>query len=245
MPGAAFSNLFTRGKGRYNAAAMIITIDGTTGSGKSTAAAGLARRLGAAHLDTGAMYRALTLKALETGVDLEDPRALADLAAATDIDLDAAPGALRVRLDGRDVTQAIRENRVSTNSHYLARTPEVRKVLVEKQRAFAARAGSVVAEGRDQGTVVFPNADVKFFLDAAPEDRARRRQLELQERGEYKSYREVLAEVEQRDRRDSTRLADPLRPAEGSVRIDTTDAAIDKMIETLAAEVLRRTKEAT
>lgn len=224
---------------------MIITIDGTVGSGKSTAASGLARVLGAVHLDTGAMYRALTLKALETGVNLEDPQALAALAESSTVDLDGTPGAQRVRLDGRDVTAAIRENRVSVNSHYLARTAEVRKVLVGKQREFAARAGRVVTEGRDQGTVVFPNAEVKFYLDAAPEVRARRRQEELHSRGEYKSYREVLAELIERDQRDSTRQADPLRAAEGAVRVDTGDMNVDGMLDALAAEVRRRVKEPT
>jgi cytidylate kinase len=219
---------------------MVITIDGTSGSGKSTAASGLARRLGARHLDTGAMYRALTLKALETREDLEDADALTRLAATTELDLDGTPGAQRVLLDGRDVTGPIRENRISTNAHYLARTAGVRRVLVEKQRAFAARAGSIVTEGRDQGTAVFPNADVKFYLDAAPDVRARRRQLELDARGEYKSYRDVLAEVVERDRRDSTREADPLREAEGAVHVDTSDMDIDEMVEALAAEVLRR-----
>jgi cytidylate kinase len=224
---------------------MIITIDGTSGSGKSTAAAGLARRLGLQHLDTGAMYRALTLKAIETGINLEDPKALADLAASSRMDLEGTPGAIRVRLDGRDITEAIRENRVSVHSHYLARTPEVRRVLVEKQREFAACAGGVVTEGRDQGTVVFPNAEAKFYLDAAPEVRARRRQLELQERGDSKSYREVLAEILERDKRDSSRAADPLRAAEDSIRVDTTDMTIDQMIDALAAEVRRRAGEAT
>lgn len=219
---------------------MIITIDGTVGSGKTTAAAGLARRLAARHLDTGAMYRALTLKALQAGTDLEDPAALAALAGSTEIDLTGDPGALCVRMDGRDVTGAIRENRVSVHSHYLARTPEVRRILVEKQRAYAARAGSVVAEGRDQGTVVFPGADVKFFLDAALQVRARRRQRELADRGEPKSYRAVLAEITERDRRDSTRRADPLRPAADAVRVDTSDMTVEEMVDALAAEVRRR-----
>lgn len=224
---------------------MIVTIDGTVGSGKSTAAAGLARRLGAAHLDTGAMYRALTLKALASGTDLEDPQALEAMAKATTIDLDGDPGAQRVRLDGKDVTEAIRENRISTQSHYLARTPEVRTVLVATQRQFAARAGKVVAEGRDQGTVVFPDADVKFFLDADPAVRARRRQLDLEQRRQYRSYREVLAELLERDRRDSTREASPLKAADDAIRVDTTDMDIEEMIDALAAEVTRRGKGAT
>ena len=221
---------------------MIITIDGTVGSGKSTAAARLARRLDARHLDTGAMYRALTLKALETGADLEDPQALAALAAASTVELDGDAGDLRVRLDGRDVTEAIRENRISTHSHYVARAAAVRQVLVVRQREFARQAGDVVAEGRDQGTVVFPDAQVKFFLDADPEVRARRRQLELQARGQYPSYREVLAELIERDRRDSTRAVSPLKAADDAVRVDTSGLAIDEMVDALEAEVRRRRK---
>jgi len=222
---------------------MIITIDGTVGSGKSTAAAGLARRLGAAHLDTGAMYRALTLKALRDGLDLEDPEALTRMAASTTVELDGKPGAQRVRLDGVDVTAVVRENRVSTHSHYVARTPGVRETLVVRQRAFAARAGDVVAEGRDQGTVVFPDADVKFFLDADAEVRARRRQLELQERDQVRSYRDVLTEITERDRRDATREVSPLVAAADAVRVDTTDMTIGQMVDALAAEVERRRKE--
>ncbi|KPK47858.1 MAG: hypothetical protein AMK72_07805 [Planctomycetes bacterium SM23_25] len=224
----------------YNRRPMIITIDGTVGSGKSTAAAGLARRLGAGHLDTGAMYRALTLKALRDGLDLEDPEALTRMAASTAVELDGEAGAQRVRLDGQDVTAAIRGNRISTHSHYVARTAGVREVLVARQRAFAARAGDVVAEGRDQGTVVFPEADVKFFLDADAEVRARRRQLELQGRGQVRSYRDVLAEITDRDRRDATREVSPLKAADDAVHVDTTDMTIDEMVDALAAEVERR-----
>ena len=222
---------------------MIVTIDGTAGSGKSTAAAGLARRLGAVHLDTGAMYRALTLKALQKGTDLEDAGALARLAAETVIELDMAGGRLRVRADGRDVTDAIRTSRVSAASHFIARTAGVRRVLVEQQRAFAARAGRVVAEGRDQGTVVFPEADLKFFLDADPEVRARRRQKELESRGEYRSFRQVLEEVLGRDRRDATREASPLAAAADAVRLDTSDLSIEEMIGRLEAEVRGRQRD--
>jgi len=227
---------------------MIITIDGTVGSGKSTAAAHLARRLGAGHLDTGAMYRALTLKALQDGLDLEDPKALTEMAASSTVELDGEAairpvgGAQRVRLDGLDVTAAIRENRVSTHSHYVARTPGVREVLVAAQREFAATAGDVVAEGRDQGTVVFPDADVKFFLDADPEVRARRRQLELEERGQVRSYRDVLREITERDRRDITRDVSPLKAAADAVVVDTTDMTIEQMVDALAAEVERSRK---
>jgi cytidylate kinase len=223
---------------------MVITIDGTVGSGKSTAAAGLARRLGAVHLDTGAMYRALTLKALRAGVDLEDPDALGRMAEDTRIDLETDPDAPRVLLDGLDVTAAIRENRISTSSHYIAGAAPVRRVMVRLQREFAARAGDVVAEGRDQGTVVFPDALVKFYLDADPAVRARRRQGELRTKGEVKSYRSVLDEVLERDRRDSTREADPLRAAADAVHVDTTDLDVEAMIRALVQEVRSRAGEA-
>jgi len=219
---------------------MIVTIDGTVGSGKSTAAAGLARRLGAFHLNTGTMYRAVTLKALETGADLQDAAAMERLAGQSTIELVVEDGCERVRLDGRDVTEAVRQNRVSTHSHYIARTPGVRQVLVRMQRAIAQEAGDVVAEGRDQGTVVFPNAEVKFFLDAEPEVRARRRQLELAQQGEYRSYRQVLEEVVERDRRDSTRQASPLRPADDAIHVDTSRLTIDEMIEALLEKVRQR-----
>ena len=140
------------------------------------------------------------------------------------------------------MTAAIRENRVSTHSHYVARTPGVREVLVAAQREFAARAGDVVAEGRDQGTVVFPDADVKFFLDADPEVRARRRQLELEERGQVRSYRDVLREITERDRRDITRDVSPLKAAADAVVVDTTDMTIEQMVDALAAEVERSRK---
>jgi cytidylate kinase len=220
---------------------MIVTIDGTAGSGKSTAAARLADRLDALHLDTGTMYRAVTLAALRAGTDLEDAEALERVAREARIDLVEEGGRTRVRLNGDDVTDAIRENRVSTNAHYAARTPGVREVLVARQREYRERADRLVAEGRDQGTVVFPDADVKFYLDADAAERARRRQLELQQRGEVRSYRQVLAEVRKRDERDATRAIGPLRPADDAVHVDTTDLGIEEMVEVLLAEVRRRT----
>ncbi len=220
---------------------MVITIDGTVGSGKSTAAARLARALGAVHLDTGAMYRAVTLKALDTGADLTNEAVLAQLAAEADIELEPGPEGTRVRLDGRDVTDAIRANRVSTNAYHVAQAAGVRAVLVETQRAFAEGAGDLVAEGRDQGTVVFPDAAVKFFLDADPAVRARRRQRELEAKGEFPSFRQVLEEVRQRDARDTGRAVAPLAAAPDAVHVDTTDLDVDAMVETLRTEVRRRT----
>ena len=148
---------------------MIITIDGPAGSGKSTAARELARALGIAHLDTGATYRAATLLAMRRGIDLADEAALAELVRGLDIRLEYDGDELRVLLNGEDVSRQIRSAEVSDHSHYIARAPAVREVLVSLQRrvgrALAASAGGVVAEGRDQGSVVFPDADVKFWLD--------------------------------------------------------------------------------
>ena len=218
---------------------MIVTMDGPAGSGKSTAARELARALGVAHLDTGATYRAVTLAALRGGVDLGDEAALAALAEAADIRFEPAAGRTRVLLDGEDVTDDIRSAAVSDHSHHIAAAPAVRKVLVALQRRMGAdlarRTGGVVAEGRDQGSVVFPDADVKVYLDAAPEVRARRRTDELLAAGENADCEQVLAAILTRDRRDSTRSADPMVKPEGAVVVDTSD----KTIPQVTAELVR------
>jgi len=219
---------------------MIITIDGPAGSGKSTVAASLAKRLGAAYLDSGAMYRALTLEALDKGVNLEDSDALAALLRSIRIEVDGRdPDNLIVFVHRRNVTEAIRENRVSTNAHYAATNPDVRKVMVELQRAYAEKTGSVVTEGRDQGTVAFPDADVKFYLEARPEVRARRRQVQMEETGEYVSFRRILCEVVERDNRDTQREVSPLKCPDDAVRIDTSDMRVEEVVERLHELVLR------
>ena len=223
---------------------MIITIDGPAGSGKSTAARELARALGIAYLDTGATYRAATLAALRAGVDLADPRALAALAAKLDIRQEGDAGHLRVILDGQDVTRAIRSAEVTENAHYLASPEAVRKVLVDLQRRMGAklvaRSGGVVTEGRDQGSVVFPEAGVKFYLDAAPEVRARRRTDEMLADGQPARYEEVLAAIEQRDRRDRVRSVAPLTRPAGAIEIDTGEMTIEQV----TAELVRRVRNA-
>ncbi len=220
---------------------MIITIDGPAGSGKSTAARQLAKALGVAHLDTGATYRAVTLAALRAGIDLEDERALTDLAGRIDLRLEYDnSGELRVILDGQDVSREIRTAEVADNSHYVACSTGVREVLVAMQRRvgaeLAAESGGVVAEGRDQGSVVFPDADVKFYLDASCEVRAKRRCDEMPEA----DYEQVLRAIRTRDERDSTRAVAPLIKPDGAVVIDTTDMNIEEV----TAELLRQVRSA-
>jgi len=214
---------------------MIITIDGPAGSGKSTAARKLAEALGIPYLDTGATYRAVTLLALQRGVDLTDEKALEQLARSAEIRLENSPDGLRVILNGRDVTEQIRSPEVSDNSHYVASCPAVRQVLVELQRSLGSQLGDFVSEGRDQGSVVFPQADIKFYLTASVKERAARRCQQLAESGHDVQPDHVLRAIEQRDRRDRTRPIAPLVKPDGAIVIDTTN----NTIEQTAAELLR------
>jgi len=219
---------------------MIITIDGPAGSGKSTAARNLARALGVAYLDTGATYRAVTLKAILELPDLSDGNALAEIARKADIKLLPLPEGLMVFLDGRDVSREIRSEKVSDSVHFVADSPEVRRVLVELQRKIGAELGDFVTEGRDQGTVVFPDADMKFFLDARPEERARRRADELQAGGQKASYEKTLRSIEQRDGKDRSRAVAPLATPAGAIVIDTTDNTIEQTLRQLIRHVEAR-----
>lgn len=216
---------------------MIVTIDGPAGSGKSTVARELAKALDIACLDTGATYRAATCKALREGVDLSDEEALARVAERMDLRLAPSPEGVRVLLDGHDVSRAIRTEEVTRNAHYAARSPRVRDVLVKLQRKLGAELGSFVAEGRDQGSVVFPGADVKFYLDARPDVRARRRCDEMQAAGEKVSYESVLADINERDGRDKGRDVAPLVRPEGAVEIDTSDMTISEVVSALLNRV--------
>jgi cytidylate kinase len=218
---------------------MIVAIDGPAGSGKSTVAREVARRLGFTYLDSGAMYRAVTLGALEEGADLGDGSALGALARALRIELRRRDDDnAQVIVDGVDVSEAIRAPRVTGASSTVAAHPEVRAALLEKQRALIA-AGNYVVEGRDIGTVVAPGAPVKAFLTADPAERARRRAAELERSGLSFDRDEVRAAIEQRDTLDSTRSAAPLRRADDAELIDTTGLDAGQVADRILALVER------
>ncbi len=219
---------------------MIITIDGPAGSGKSTAARKLAARLGFPYLDTGAMYRAVTLAALQDGVDLGDEAALTAVAARDDCQFDLGPTHIRVTLRGHDVTEEIRSMRVNDHTRYIAASPGVRRILIQRQRAVAARLGSVVTEGRDQGTAAFPDAEAKFFLDATREKRTERRLHEMLADGEEVTSAQILANLDARDRTDVERAVAPLRAPPDAVRIDTTHLSIAEVLDKIVAHLRAR-----
>ena len=212
---------------------MIVTIDGPAGSGKSTAARELAKALGIAYLDTGATYRAVTLCALRRKLDLRDETALAALAGTIDLKLLPQPDGVRVLLEGQDVSRDIRSADVTDHSHFAARSPAVRAVLVELQRRIGRQLGSFVTEGRDQGSVVFPDADWRFYLDASPEVRARRRCDEMRADGQDVKFADVLEAIVQRDGRDRSRAVAPLVKPAGAVEIDTSELTIPQVVAQL------------
>ena len=211
---------------------LIIAIDGPSGAGKGTIARTIAARLQYRHVDTGAMYRAVGWKALHDRIALDDEAAVAALAKRSNIHVHEG----RVAIDGHDVTQAIRTPEIDKAASSVARMPQVREVLVAQQRGLAER-GGVVMEGRDIGTVVFPRADVKIYLDASAEERARRRMNDPAHSGGQAGQAAVAASIEARDRSDTTRTASPLTMAADAVLIDTTGMPIPQVVERVMALV--------
>lgn len=207
-----------------------IAIDGPAGAGKSTVAKLLAKQLNIIYLDTGAMYRAVALKAIEQGVDMSDTDALSVLLERTDIDISYVDEQQHVLLDGRDVTHIIRTPEVSDGASKVAAIPAVRLKLVELQRRIA-RMHDVVMDGRDIGTFVLPNANVKFYLTASIEERARRRLEEMRAKGYEHSLDDVKDDIRARDKNDSEREFAPLRKADDAILIDSTDKTVDEVVE--------------
>jgi cytidylate kinase len=211
---------------------MIIAIDGPAGSGKSSTARRVAARLGALLLDTGAMYRAVTLKCLRQGIPASDHRALEKVVAETVIRFAGRPPETQIFMDGEDVTGAVRGDEVTKNVSDYCMPLVVRQKMVKLQRAAAAASdGPVVCEGRDIGTVVFPDAELKFFMTASVEERARRRQKDFEAVGVKKTIRELKAEIAARDQKDSTRENSPLRKAPDAEEIDTTAMSLEEQVD--------------
>jgi cytidylate kinase len=212
---------------------MIIAIDGPSGAGKSTLGRMLARELGLLYIDTGSMYRAVALAVMESSINATDDVAVGALAAGVDIDLEGDPDSLKITLGGRDVSEQIRSDEVTRMSSVISTIPAVRRAMVARQREMGRR--GAVLEGRDIGTVVFPDAEIKFFLTAEPEQRAQRRFAE--ELDAKVDLADTLADMIERDRRDSTRKDSPLKTADDAVVIDSTGLTIQEVFERMLAIV--------
>ncbi len=222
-------------------AAPVLTVDGPSGSGKGTISRMVAARLGWHFLDSGALYRLLALAAQAHGVALDDAAALADLARSLEVtfvggDAESEPAVL---LDGREVTDTIRSESAGNNASRVAVLPAVREALLQRQREFCHPPG-LVADGRDMGTVVFPDAQAKVFLEASPEERAKRRHKQLKEKGMDASLARLVEEIAERDARDRARGVAPLRPAEDAVVVDTTSLGIEAVVERVMYIVQQR-----
>lgn len=249
----------------FKMADLTITIDGPAASGKSTVARLLAQKLDASFLDTGAMYRAVTLAAMRAGVDLNDQQKLLDITQTCEFEFSVEAGKTTVCLDKVDVTEQIRSPEVTANARYVADAPSVRAELVRMQRQFAAGQEVIVTEGRDQGTVAFADADVKFFLTADLKERARRRQADLkaklrkprvesvspsnrgqdirETKDDGQSIEQIQRAIEERDKNDRSRNVGPLKPAEDAIVVDTTALTIDEVVEKLLGLVKERCLE--
>src|SRR6266850_6803715 len=217
---------------------MIIAIDGPSGAGKSTLGRMLARALNLLYIDTGSMYRAVALAVMESSISASDDIAVGSLASRVDIDLEGDPDSLKVTLEGRDVTDEIRSEEVTHMSSIVSTIPAVRRAMVKRQREMGQR--GAVLNGRDIGTVVFPDADVKFFLTAVPDERAQRRFTEEKIQHPRISLAETFADMAERDRRDSTREDSPLKIADDAIVIDSSGLTIEQVLERMMDEIRAR-----
>ncbi|WP_312289762.1 (d)CMP kinase [Stutzerimonas nitrititolerans] len=219
----------------------VVTIDGPSGSGKGTVAALLAAKLGWKFLDSGALYRLLAFAARNHGVDLTNEEALKVLAAHLDVQFDTAGSGqgMRIVLEGEDVTEAIRNEVVGAGASQVAALPAVREALLQRQKAFREAPG-LVADGRDMGTVVFPDATLKIFLTASAEERARRRYLQLKAKGDDVNLASLLDEIRARDERDTQRVVAPLKPADDAIQLDSTALSIEQVLGQILSEVAKR-----
>ena len=223
---------------------LTIALDGPAGAGKSTIAKLLARRLGILYLDTGAMYRAVGLKAIRCSISVRDEAAVAAMLQDTRLEIIFESAGQRIMLDGEDVSAAIRTPEASIAASDVSALPAVRIALVKLQREIAARQ-SLILDGRDIGTYVLPDAPCKFFMTADPAERARRRLLDLQSRGDSTStIEQVLADIKYRDHQDASRSLAPLRQADDAVLIDTTDLSIEQVVETIMSYITKEQHEA-
>jgi cytidylate kinase len=218
---------------------LIIAIDGPSGAGKSTLGRMLARELNLLYIDTGSMYRAVALAVMESSVNAQDDLAVGSLAARVDIDLVGDPDSQTVTLEGRDVTDEIRSEDVTEMSSVFSTIPEVRRAMVERQREMGKR--GAVLNGRDIGTVVFPDADIKFFLTAVPQERAERRFNDERAQDPNADFEETFADMIERDRRDSTRKDSPLKAAEDAIMVDSTGLSIAEVFEKMMKTVREKT----
>jgi cytidylate kinase len=216
---------------------MVITIDGPAGTGKSSVARAVAERLGLDFLDTGAMYRAIGLEAVRREANLEDQRELTFIARHVKIDFDWSRKPPGVMLNGEPVGHLLRGSEATRAASYVAVVPAIREMLVAQQRIIGSQRGHLVTEGRDQGSVVFPEATFKFYLDATPQERARRRATQLRARGEIVDVQELLNQIVSRDHRDATRAVGPLAIPEGAEVIDTTSMTEAQVVDTIVSRV--------